>query len=52
MTAMSTPYRVMYRLGFTPWDNGRIPEPLRALVESPEARLGCQRHRRRSLYSR
>jgi SAM-dependent methyltransferase len=37
MSAMSTPYRVMYRLGFRPWDNGRIPEPLTALVEGPEA---------------
>ena len=37
MTAMSTPYRVMYRLGFKPWDNGRIPEPLTALVEGPGA---------------
>jgi SAM-dependent methyltransferase len=30
-------YRVMYRIGFTPWDTGVVPEELSALVEGDEA---------------
>ncbi len=48
MPALSTPYRVMYGLGFKPWDNGQIPDPVREVVEGPEAMppgraldLGC-----------
>ena len=37
MIAMSTPYRLLYRLGFKPWDNGQIPESLVALVEGSGA---------------
>jgi SAM-dependent methyltransferase len=45
---MSLLYRVMYRIGFTPWDTGRVPRELSALVEGagalPAARaldIGC-----------
>lgn len=30
-------YRIMYRLGFTPWDDGAIPSQLSQLVEGPDA---------------
>lgn len=30
-------YRVMYRIGFTPWETGVVPEELSALVEGGEA---------------
>ena len=45
---MSLLYRVMYRIGFPPWDTGRVPRELSALVEGagalPAARaldIGC-----------
>jgi SAM-dependent methyltransferase len=45
---MSTGYRIMYRLGITPWENTEPPEPLAALIEGPDARppgdmldIGC-----------
>jgi SAM-dependent methyltransferase len=45
---MSLPYRVMYRLGFKPWDTGVSPPELKELIEGPDARqpgraldLGC-----------
>lgn len=34
---MSLVYRLMYRVGFTPWDTGTIPRPLATLVEGDEA---------------
>jgi len=34
---MSLIYRVMYRIGFTPWDTGVVPEELSALVEGAGA---------------
>jgi SAM-dependent methyltransferase len=34
---MNTTYRFMYRLGFTPWDNGIVPPELAELVEGPNA---------------
>jgi cyclopropane fatty-acyl-phospholipid synthase-like methyltransferase len=38
-------YRIMYRLGFTPWDTGTVPPPLAEFVQSePTARaldIGC-----------
>jgi SAM-dependent methyltransferase len=34
---MSFVYRLMYRVGFTPWDTGRVPRELSALVEGPDA---------------
>lgn len=30
---MPTPYRLMYRVGITPWDRDRVPMPLNRLVE-------------------
>lgn len=33
---MSLVYRVMYRLGFTPWDTGEVAAELQALVEGPD----------------
>jgi SAM-dependent methyltransferase len=42
---MSTPYQVMYRIGFTPWDNHDVAPPLVDLVVSqPTGRMldiGC-----------
>jgi SAM-dependent methyltransferase len=45
---MSLVYRIMYRIGFTPWDTGEVPPELRALVEGPDAQapgraldIGC-----------
>jgi SAM-dependent methyltransferase len=42
---MSAPYQVMYRIGFTPWDNHEIPRPLVELIENlPAGRMldvGC-----------
>jgi SAM-dependent methyltransferase len=34
---MSLVYRVMYRIGFTPWDSGAIPAELSSLVEGDGA---------------
>jgi SAM-dependent methyltransferase len=34
---MSLIYRVMYRVGFTPWDTGEVPAELTALLEGPDA---------------
>lgn len=36
LAAMSLVYRLMYRIGFTPWDTGVVPPELRALVEGPQ----------------
>jgi len=33
---MSLVYRIMYRVGFTPWDTGEVPSELRALVEGDD----------------
>jgi hypothetical protein len=30
-------YQVMYRVGFTPWDNDEVPAELVALVEGADA---------------
>ena len=42
---MSAPYQVMYRIGFTPWDNHEVPNPLVELVKRlPAGRMldvGC-----------
>jgi SAM-dependent methyltransferase len=45
---MSLTYRLMYRVGFTPWDTGQVPASLAALIEGagalPPGRaldLGC-----------
>jgi SAM-dependent methyltransferase len=34
---MSLAYRIMYGLGFTPWEHTEPPEPLASLVDGPEA---------------
>src|SRR5690349_18572863 len=34
---MSLLYRLMYRVGFTPWDTGEVPRELSALIEGPGA---------------
>jgi SAM-dependent methyltransferase len=34
---MSVTYRILYRLGFTPWEHSEPPEPLAALIEGPQA---------------
>ncbi len=34
---MSLMYRLMYRIGFTPWDTGRVPTELSALIEGAGA---------------
>ena len=34
---MSTGYRIMYRLGITPWEHTTPPGPLTALIEGPHA---------------
>jgi methylase of polypeptide subunit release factors len=34
---MSLVYRIMYRVGFTPWDTGEVPAELRALIEGEDA---------------
>jgi SAM-dependent methyltransferase len=34
---MALIYRIMYRVGFTPWDTGAVSEELAALVEGPDA---------------
>lgn len=31
---MSAPYQVMYRIGFTPWDNHEVPQPLNELIRT------------------
>jgi SAM-dependent methyltransferase len=42
---VSLVYRIMYRVGFTPWDNEKVPAELTALVEGREPSraldLGC-----------
>jgi SAM-dependent methyltransferase len=45
---MSLSYRLMYLLGFTPWDRDSTPAALRAIIEGPAARrpgraldIGC-----------
>jgi SAM-dependent methyltransferase len=42
---MSAPYQVMYRIGFTPWDNHEVPGPLVELIQKlPAGRMldvGC-----------
>jgi SAM-dependent methyltransferase len=30
-------YQIMYRVGFTPWDTGAVPDELREIVEGPAA---------------
>jgi len=37
MPSAESAFRVMYRLGFKPWDTGRVPEQLRDLIEGTEA---------------
>jgi SAM-dependent methyltransferase len=32
---MSLMYRLMYRVGFTPWDTGQVPRQLSALIDGP-----------------
>jgi SAM-dependent methyltransferase len=34
---MSLTYRLMYRIGFTPWDTEQVPRELSALIEGPVA---------------
>ena len=34
---MSLTYRIMYRVGFTPWDTGQVPPELTGLIEGPGA---------------
>ena len=34
---MSLVYRILYRVGFTPWDTGRVPPELSQLIEGPGA---------------
>lgn len=34
---MSFRYRLLYRIGFTPWDQDHVPDELSALVEGPSA---------------
>ncbi|MGN6868166.1 MAG: class I SAM-dependent methyltransferase [Solirubrobacteraceae bacterium] len=34
---MSLMYRLMYRVGFTPWDTGEVPAELAALIDGPGA---------------
>jgi methylase of polypeptide subunit release factors len=34
---MSLLYRLLYRIGFTPWDTGQVPKELSDLIEGPEA---------------
>jgi SAM-dependent methyltransferase len=34
---MSLAYRIMYRLGMTPWERTEPPEPLAALIAGPDA---------------
>lgn len=34
---MSLIYRLMYRVGFTPWDTGEVPPELSALLDGPDA---------------
>ena len=34
---MSLLYRVLYRIGFTPWDTGKVPLELSALVDGSDA---------------
>src|SRR5947199_10029849 len=35
--SLSLAYRIMYGIGFTPWDNRRVPEELKQLVDGPGA---------------
>jgi SAM-dependent methyltransferase len=34
---VSLVYRIMYRVGFTPWDTGEVPPELSGLIEGPAA---------------
>jgi 2-polyprenyl-3-methyl-5-hydroxy-6-metoxy-1,4-benzoquinol methylase len=34
---VSLAYQIMYRVGFKPWDNERVPAELAALVDGPGA---------------
>ncbi len=34
---MSLAYRIMYRVGFTPWDTEQVPPELASIVEGPHA---------------
>jgi SAM-dependent methyltransferase len=34
---VSLTYRIMYRIGFTPWDTDQVPPELSGLIEGPEA---------------
>ena len=34
---MSASYRIMYRVGFIPWEHTEPPRPLTALIEGPDA---------------
>ena len=34
---MSLAYRMMYRLGVTPWEHAEPPGPLADLIEGPDA---------------
>ena len=34
---MSLMYRLMYRVGFTPWDTGQVPSELSTLIDGPGA---------------
>jgi SAM-dependent methyltransferase len=37
---MEPPYRLLYRLGLTPWDRDQVPEPLTELVDELSAKPG------------
>jgi SAM-dependent methyltransferase len=34
---VSLTYRILYRVGFTPWDTGQVPPELTGLIEGPDA---------------
>jgi SAM-dependent methyltransferase len=37
LAGMSLTYRILYRVGFTPWDTGKVSPELTALIEGPGA---------------
>jgi SAM-dependent methyltransferase len=37
LLVVSFRYRLLYRVGFTPWDQGHVPAELSALIEGPTA---------------
>lgn len=37
LAGVSLTYRIMYRIGFTPWDTGQVPPELTGLIEGPGA---------------